>query len=60
MLSADAVPRVRVLLAGRTLVTLGQALVVLAALGLLWRGRHSLREGLRALLARGREATSPA
>lgn len=60
MLSADAVPRVRVLLAGRTLVTLGQALVVLAALGLLWRGRHALREGLRALLARGREATSPA
>ena len=43
MLAADAAPRVRVLLAGRTLVTLVQALVVLAALGLLWRSRPALR-----------------
>jgi hypothetical protein len=55
MLAADAAPRVRVLLAGRTLVTVVQGLVVLAALGLLWRSRSGLREGLRALRARGRE-----
>lgn len=60
LLAADAAPRVRVLLAGRTLVTLVQALVVLAALGLLLRGRRGLREGLRGLLARGREAGASA
>ncbi len=54
MLSADAAPVVRVVLAGRTLVSLAQGLVVLAALGLLWRSRAGLRDGLRALRARGR------
>lgn len=60
MLAADAAPRVRVLLAGRGLVTLAQALVVLAALGLVWRRRVSLRDGLRELRARGREAPAGA
>ena len=54
MLAADAAPVVRVVLAGRTLVSLAQGLVVLAALGLLWRSRAGLRDGLRALRARGR------
>ncbi|HMM34811.1 MAG TPA: hypothetical protein PKA62_08765, partial [Thermoanaerobaculia bacterium] len=54
MLSADAAPVVRVVLAGRTLVSLAQGLVVLSALGLLWRSRAGLCEGLRALRARGR------
>jgi hypothetical protein len=56
MLAADAAPIVRVVLAGRTLVSLAQGLVVLAALGLLWRSSPRLRDGLRALRARGREA----
>lgn len=60
MLSADSAPRVRVLLAGRSLVTLVQALVVLAAAGLLWRSRGALRDGLRALRSRGREEAVPA
>ncbi len=55
MLSADAAPRLRVVLASRTLVTLAQALVVLAALALLWRFREGLRHGVRALGRRGRE-----
>lgn len=59
MLSADAAPVVRVVLAGRTLVSLAQGLVVLAALGLCWRSRARLRDGLRALRARGR-AEGPA
>ncbi len=54
MLAADAAPVVRVVLAGRTLVSLAQGLVVLAALGLLWRSRAGLRDGFRALRARGR------
>jgi hypothetical protein len=60
MLAADAAPRVRVLLASRSVVTAVQALVVLAALGLLWRARAGLAGGLRALRARGREAPAPA
>ncbi len=60
MLAADAAPRVRVLLVSRTLVTLAQALVVLAALGLVWRSRRRLREGLRGLGERGREAPATA
>jgi hypothetical protein len=60
MLSADAAPRVRVLLASRTLVTLAQALVVLGALALLWRSREKLREGFAALRARGRQVVSAA
>jgi hypothetical protein len=60
MLAADAAPRVRVLLAGRGLVTLARALVVLAALGLVWRRREDLREGMRRLRARGREAPAGA
>ncbi|HPA52177.1 MAG TPA: hypothetical protein PLP50_11300 [Thermoanaerobaculia bacterium] len=55
MLAADAAPVVRVVLAGRTLVSLAQGLAVLSALGLLWWSRPSLREGLRALRARGRQ-----
>lgn len=58
MLAADAAPHVRVLLASRPLVTLVQALVVLAALGLAWRSRGALRDGFRALGARGREAAA--
>jgi len=54
MLAADAAPRVRVVLAGRTLVTAAQALVVLAAAALLWLRRRALGAGLAALRARGR------
>lgn len=60
MLAADAAPRVRVVLAGRTLVTVVQGLVLLAALGLLWRSREKLREGLVALRARRQAASVPA
>jgi amino acid transporter len=60
MLAADAAPRVRVLLAGPTLVTLVQALVVLATLGLFWRSRERLREGLAALRARVQAPSVPA
>ena len=57
----DGASTVRVLLAGRTLVTFGQALVVVASLGLLWLYRAGrLRDGLRALRARGREVAAPA
>ena len=59
MLAADAAPRVSVVLAGRTLVTLVQGLVLLAALGLLWRSRERLREGLVALRARAQAASTP-
>ena len=55
MLAADAAPRVRVVLVSGTLVTLAKALVVLAALGLLWGSRRRLLEGLGRLRARGRE-----
>ena len=58
MLAADATPRVRVLLAGRTVVAAAQALVVAAALALAFRRRGDLAEGLRALRARGREAAT--
>ncbi len=60
LLAADATPRVTVVLAGRTLVTLVQGLVLLFTLGLLWRWRGRLRKGLGALRARGREAAAPA
>ncbi len=60
MLAADAVPRVSVLLAGRTLVTVVQGLVLLAALGLLWRSRERLRGGLAALRARVQAPSVPA
>lgn len=60
MLAADAGPRVRVLLAGRTLVTVVQGLVLLASLGPLWRSRERLREGLVALRARGQAPSVPA
>ena len=54
MRSADAAPRVRVLLAGRIFVTAALALVVLAAAALLWLRRRALASGLAALRARGR------
>jgi hypothetical protein len=60
MLAADAAPRVRVVLVSGALVTLARALVVLAALGLLWASRRRLLEGLRRLRARGREVPAPA
>ena len=56
MLAADAPPRVRVVLASRTLVTLARALALLAAVTLAWARRGPLLEGLGALRARGREA----
>lgn len=58
MLAAETAPAVRVVLASRSLVTAAQLLVVLAALGLLWRSRRSLRDGFRALGGRGRETAS--